>query len=119
MRALLGIWSDESVQQKLNKVSKKKPIYDAIAKKLNEKGYTKTGEQCKTKIKNLLARYRKVKDNNRTSGSGADTSFPFFDEIDAVLGTKATSEPPILVDSWLPDGGVSLNDSENGKLISV
>ena len=100
MRALLGIWSDESVQQKLNEASKKKPIYNAIAKKLNEMGYTKTGERCKTKIKNLLARYRKVKDNNRTSGSRTDTSFAFFDEIDTVLGTKATSEPPIL-DYWL------------------
>ena len=95
-RALLGIWNDESVQQKLSKVSKKKPIYNAITKKLNEMGYTKTGEQCETKTKNLLATYRKVKDNHRTSGSGADTSFPLFDETDAVLGTKATSKPLIV-----------------------
>ena len=70
-------------------------------------GYPKTGKQCKTKIKNLLAQYCKVKDSNRRSGSGAENSFPFFDEMDAVLGTRATSEPPTLVDSGLPDGAVS------------
>ena len=46
------------------------------------------------KRKNLLAKYHKVKDSNRRSGSGADNSFPFFDEMDAVLGTRATPEPP-------------------------
>ena len=116
-RALLGVWSEEKIQDQLNKVNKKKPIFDAITAKLSEFGHMKTGEQCKTKIKNLLAKYRKVKDSNRTSGSGADNSFPFFGEMDAVLGTRATSEPPILVDSGLPDGAVSLDDSENGKRI--
>ena len=116
-RALLGVWSEDKIQDQLNKVNKKKPIFDAIAAKLSEFGYMKTGEQCKTKKNNLLAKYRKVKDGNRTSGSGADNSFPFFDEMDAVLGTRATSEPPILVDSGLPDGAVSLDDSENGKSI--
>ena len=95
----------------------KKPIYNAIATKLSEMGYMKTGEQCKTKIKTLLAKYRKVKDSNRTSGSGADNNFPFFEEIDAMLVTRATYEPPILVDSGIPYGAVSLDDSENGRRI--
>lgn len=43
----------------------------------------------------------------------------FCDEIDTVLGTMATSEPPILMDSGLLDGGGSLNDSQNGKFISM
>ena len=116
-RALLGVWSEERIQHQLNKVNKKKPIYDAIATKLSEMGYMKTGEQCKTKINDLLAKYRKVKNSNRTSDNGADKSFPFFEKMDAVLVTRATSEPRILVDSGLPDGAVSLGDSENGKRI--
>ena len=64
-RALLGVWSEKIIQYQLNKVNKKRPIYDAIAVKLSEMGYTKTGEQCKMKIKNLLAKYRKVKDSNQ------------------------------------------------------
>lgn len=115
-RALLQVWSEESVQRKLNTVSKKKPIYDAIARKLGEMGYTKTGEQCKTKIKNLLARYRKVKDGNRKSGTGADSSFPFFDDIDTVIGTRATSEPPILLDSGIPE---TSNKNADGKALCV
>ena len=66
-QALLQAWGKESVQNKLKAVSK-----------LDDMGYTKSGAQCKTKIKNLLAKYRKVKDGNRISGNGADKSFPFF-----------------------------------------
>ena len=44
-----------------------------------------------------------MKDGNRTTGNGADTTFPFFDEIDAVMGTRAASEPPILLDSGVPE----------------
>ena len=68
-------------------------------------GYNKTGDQCQTKIKNLqaIARYRKVKDGNRKSGNRADLSFPYFDTIDAILGTRATSKPPVLLDSVVPE----------------
>ena len=37
--------------------------------------------------------------------------------MDAVLGTRATSEPSVLVASGLPDGTVSLDDNENGECI--
>ena len=40
----------------------------------------------------------KVKDINRKSGEGAATC-PFYEEIDAILGTRAASNPVQLVDS--------------------
>ena len=39
-----------------------------------------------------------VKDSNRISGSGR-ISCPFFEEIDAILGTRAASQPPALLES--------------------
>ena len=36
----------------------------------------KTADQCKVKIKNLIAKYRKVKDANRKSGNGTDNTTP-------------------------------------------
>ena len=42
--------------------------------------------QCKTKIKNLTAKYKKVKDGNRKSGNSLDSSFVYFVEMDAVHG---------------------------------
>lgn len=39
-----------------------------------------------------------VKDSNRISGRGR-ISCPFYDEIDAILGTRAASQPPALLES--------------------
>ena len=49
-----------------------------------------------------MFQYRKVKDGNRKSGNGVDSSFIYLEEMDAVLGTKAVSEPPLLLDSGVP-----------------
>ena len=47
---------------------------------VTDMGYEKTA-QCKTKIKNLTAKYRKVKDSNRKSGNSLDSSFAYFMEL--------------------------------------
>ena len=44
-----------------------------------------TGRKCKTKVKNLTAKYRKVRDSNRKSGNSLDFSFVYFVEMDADL----------------------------------
>ena len=58
------------------------------------------GRQFKTKIKNLTAKYRKVKDSNRKSGNSLDSSFVYFVEMDADHGTRDASEPPLLLRMW-------------------
>ena len=39
-----------------------------------------------------------VKDNNNISGRGRKST-PFYDELDAILGTRAVSRLPVLLDS--------------------
>ena len=48
-----------------------------------------------------------MKDSNRVSGTSR-TSCPFYDEIDAILGTRAASTPAVLLES-----GSSVNPDEN------
>ena len=55
------------------------------------------GRQCKTKVKNLTVKYKKVKDGNRKSGNSLDSSFVYFVEMDAVHGTRAASELHLLL----------------------
>ena len=43
-----------------------------------------------------------VKDNNNISGRGRKST-PFYDELDAILGTRAASRPPVHV--LLDSGG--------------
>ena len=44
-----------------------------------------------------------VKDSNRVSGSGRITC-PYYDEIDAIIGNRAASQPPVLLESSGVDG---------------
>ena len=59
-QALLGVWGAANVQSQLDRVVRNKTIYEKIAKDLQALGYNRTWEQCRTKVKNLVKRYRKV-----------------------------------------------------------
>ena len=60
-KALLGIWGDSTVQSQLDKVVRNKTIYIKIAKELEDMGFDHMWEQCRTKVKNLVKAYRKVR----------------------------------------------------------
>ena len=60
--ALIEVWGAAEVQSQLDAVSDIIIIYQRISRDLQQLGYTKTWQQCKTKIKNLTQKYRKVSD---------------------------------------------------------
>ena len=59
-----------------------------------------------------------MRDGNNVSGTGR-TTCPYYEELDAILGTRAASSPPVLLDSG---GGtqvgsevqVPMDDDEDG-----
>ena len=59
-RVLLGIWGDANVQRELDGIVRNKTIYQKIATEMETRGYNRTWQQCKTKIKNLVQKYKKV-----------------------------------------------------------
>lgn len=59
-RALISIWGESDVQEKLDGVKRNKDIYLNVSRKLQVMGYSWTWQQCRTKIKNLTQNYRKV-----------------------------------------------------------
>jgi len=59
-KTLLSLWGNENVQNKLDKVHRNRDIYEAIARDMAELGYERTWQQCRTKIKNIIQKYRKV-----------------------------------------------------------
>ena len=61
VRALIHVWGEDKIQQELDGASRNKPIFVAIAKKMNKKWYNRDWQQCKAKIKNLKGEYRAVK----------------------------------------------------------
>ena len=59
-KALIAIWGQENVQSQLDRIHRNRDVYQRIAMELEDAGYVKTWQQCRTKIKNLTQKYRKV-----------------------------------------------------------
>ena len=59
-KAFIGIWGEEEIQNALDGVVRNKTIYQKVAVAMGELGYIKTWQQCRTKIKNLVQKYKKV-----------------------------------------------------------
>ena len=51
-RALVSIWGQENVQSELDVVQRNLTIYKWIARELKDRGFDKTWQQCRTKVKN-------------------------------------------------------------------
>ncbi|CAH1233176.1 ZSCAN29 [Branchiostoma lanceolatum] len=65
---------------------------------MREEGYPRSSKQIKVKLRDLKAKYRKAKQNNNRSGS-ARASCPFFEELDAVLWTRPSTNPTFLLET--------------------
>ena len=86
------------MQEELDGAVRNKVVYQDISRKLQEQGYNREWEQCKTKIKNLKKEYRQVKDHNGETGRGRKTC-KFFKELDSILGHRPPSVPAALLDT--------------------
>ena len=125
----MSVWGEASVQSELDTVARDRVVFERIARQLEELGYEQMWQQCRTKMKNLTQKYRKVailvlvvyanwsehyillKYSNRVSGMSRKTC-PFYDEVDAILGTRAASTPAVLLESGSHSSAVDLEDTE-------
>ena len=73
-------------------------------------GYEKTADQCNSKICKLKLEYRKMKDTRKKTGTGRK-DWRYFEEMDAVLGHKPATQPPVVVES----GEAAASDSSGHK----
>ncbi|XP_077659575.1 bifunctional phosphoribosylaminoimidazole carboxylase/phosphoribosylaminoimidazole succinocarboxamide synthetase isoform X2 [Urocitellus parryii] len=85
VRALIGIWSDKSIQQQLEGTVRNKRIFELIAAKLQKSGIERDWKQCRTKYKNLKHEYKIVR---TAQDLGMTRNMKFFTELDAILGHK-------------------------------
>ena len=98
VRALIAIWGKSDIQDELDGAVRNKVVFEEIAKKLQEQGYTRDLDQCRNKIKNLKKEYRSVKDNNGETERGRKTC-KFYKELDEILGHRPASVPVSLLDT--------------------
>lgn len=96
--ALISIWGESEIQEQLDGATRNKSIFATISRKLQESGYDRDWQQCRGKIKNLKADYKKVKDHNGGTGNSRKTC-KFFQKLDAILGHRPASAPSVLLDA--------------------
>ena len=73
---------------------------------MQDQGYDREWTQCKSRIKKD---YGVAKDHNNETGRGRRT-FKYYDEMDAVLGHRPASRPPVMLDASA--GGLAVEPSE-------
>ena len=96
---LIEIWGDSAIQAQLEGCKCNQDVYNKIAADLREAGFERTGKQCRDKIKKLKGEYRKVKDKRNKTGEGRFPEWDYFDSMDAILGHRPATQPPVVVNS--------------------
>lgn len=85
----LEIGADGEIQRQLPAMRRKQntSVWANIAAKLNDSGCKGAASQYTTRIHSVEHKYKEAKNRNNTLGQGRNIC-PFFEEVDAVLGTK-------------------------------
>lgn len=95
---LIEVWGQETIQKQLQECKRNQTVYEEVAKEMREAGYERTYQQCRDKIKKLKGDYKKEKDKQGRTGEGR-TSWDYFDAMDAVLGHRPATRPPVVIDT--------------------
>ena len=110
IRALLAIWSEDTIQRQLLGAVRNAAVFRTISGKLQERGHVRDPKQCRKKIKSLKKKYKEAADRLRRSGVGMESdndledheifiAFKWFDDLQAVMRTRAVASPPVLLDT--------------------
>jgi hypothetical protein len=68
--ALIEVWRDEDIEGQLSGIHRNIPVMGRVAELLRDRGYERTGPQCRTKMKTLKSDYKNIKHLNNRSGRG-------------------------------------------------
>ena len=127
-QALVSIWSEDRIQWELKKSVWNDLAFAQISRELAERGYIRTVEQCRAKVKSLKGKYKQIADRLRRSGTGCESDeeskvpsdFLFFDNMDVVMGGRASVTPVHLLDSPdAPDPSTSSRTSTPSTLVPL
>lgn len=99
-----------------------KTLWNDIAKRMTEKGYSYSGIQCSNKWKTVKREYKNTVDHNNKSGNDKK-SCKFYEELNDLYGTKPSTTPSYTMESTqssVPDSptpGTSSGSTSNEKQV--
>ena len=94
------MWGEEDVQAQLEGCKRNKSVYERLAKRMLPE-FSRSGTQCREKMKKLRNEYKKIKDSNGKTGRERK-SMKFFEQLNDILGTRPATRPALLIDSGTP-----------------
>ncbi|KAM5191474.1 bifunctional phosphoribosylaminoimidazole carboxylase/phosphoribosylaminoimidazole succinocarboxamide synthetase [Mantella aurantiaca] len=115
VRALIAIWSEESIKRQLQGTLRNKGLFMYIALRMRQLGIFRDWKQCRSKYKNLKYEYRALRSSTREPVH----KIPFYDELHAILGSESAVHagneagmdedmcPVRAADLQSPEGGTS------------
>uniref|UniRef100_A0A8C3WHH6 Zinc finger and SCAN domain-containing protein 20 n=1 Tax=Catagonus wagneri TaxID=51154 RepID=A0A8C3WHH6_9CETA len=82
-KTFLAILSESPFSEKLRTCHQNRQVYRAIAERLRARGFLRTLDQCRYRVKNLLRNYRKAKSSHPPG------TCPFYEELEALVKARA------------------------------
>ncbi|XP_027128087.1 uncharacterized protein zgc:113263 isoform X1 [Larimichthys crocea] len=108
---LLEIWGDPQVQQSMRRYPHNGHIYTEISEKLGANGYSRSAEQCHTRIKRLKANYRQCQENMSSSGTDR-VDFKFYDLLEQILDKQPSTSSTVVTDS------IEISEDSNSESVT-
>lgn len=118
VKVLLACWAEESVQEELRTTPRNERVFAQLSSELAMQGFNKTTSQCRSKIRVLKQKYKKIKEQKDLQKQKSRW-FAIMDgvlrhcspEADAELAAKVTNSEPDTLQVSQQD----LNDPVKGK----
>ncbi|KAL3050827.1 hypothetical protein OYC64_001151 [Pagothenia borchgrevinki] len=86
----LHLIADDKIQRELDGTTRNLKVFQEVSALLSVRGYARTFQQCRDKLKKLKSEYRAVKDHNGRSGSDR-RSWKWFDLMNDIYGRRPAS----------------------------
>ncbi|XP_030047277.1 bifunctional phosphoribosylaminoimidazole carboxylase/phosphoribosylaminoimidazole succinocarboxamide synthetase isoform X2 [Microcaecilia unicolor] len=112
VRALIHIWSDETIQKQLEGATRNKEIFEEIANRLMEFGIDRDWKQCRTKYKNLKYEYHALQKEN-SQLSNPRRFMKFYEDVDCILRRQPPTAPSQI--SKVPNSSFAPSSSSSSE----
>ncbi|XP_061524335.1 uncharacterized protein zgc:113263 isoform X3 [Phycodurus eques] len=108
---LLELWGESQIQQNTKGFPPNVHIFSEISEKLSVHGFTRTAEQCHTRIKRLKTNYWQCRDSMSSSGT-EKLNFKFFNLMEQILDKRPSTSTAVVTDP------IEISEDSNGDSVT-